>query len=48
MDPYLLEENKWENANKKVVELYNKSEERVCAKKRKGISIVKRRKKRGM
>ena len=46
MDPYLQEENEWEDANKKDVKLYNKCEERVCAKKEKSISIVKKRKKR--
>ena len=37
MDPYLWKESKWENADKEVVRLYNRSKERVYAKKGKDI-----------
>jgi len=46
VDLCLWKESKWENANKKVVELYNRDKEEVCAKKEKGITIIKRKERR--
>ena len=48
MDPYFWKKSKWENADKEVVRLYNRSKERVYAKKGKDIFIVKGREKRSM
>ena len=48
MNPYLWEESKQENISKKDVGSCNKSKERICAKKGKDISIVKRRERGGM
>jgi len=48
MDTCLWKESKWENADKEVVRLYNRSKERVYAKKEKDIFIVKKREKRSM
>jgi len=43
VDPCLWKESKWENADKEVVELYNRDKRRICAKEEKGVLIVKRR-----
>ena len=47
MDSYLWKENKWEDANKEAVWSYNRSEERIYAKKGEGISIIKKGERRG-
>ena len=38
--------SKWKNTNKKVVELCNRDEEKVCTKKEKSIFVVKKEKRR--
>jgi len=48
MNSYLWKERKWKDADKEIVGSHNGDKERVCANKEKGISIVKRRKGRGM
>ena len=40
VDSCLWKESKWENADKEVVELYNRDKERICAKEEKGVLIV--------
>ena len=47
MDLYLWKESKWEDANEEAMRSCNRSKGRVCTKKGKGISIVKRIKGRG-
>jgi len=47
VDPYLQKEGKWTDTYKETLGSCNRYEERVCAEERKGISIVKRRERRG-
>ena len=44
---YLWKESQWENANKKVMGLYNWFKERICTEEGKSVLIVKGRKRRG-
>ena len=44
VDLCFQKESEWKNTNKENVEPYNRCKERICAEKRKGVFVVKKRK----